>query len=81
MGDIVMRDIIIEIEDICGAIYTVGVAAGNTTSQELIDGLSETRELLTKILCEKVKSEIDAELSLSKLGAINMDFDTGDDRK
>ena len=72
-----MGDIVIEIEDICGAIYTVGVAAGKTTSQELANGLSETRELLTKILCEKVKSEIDAEVSLSRLDTYN----TGDDRK
>ena len=76
-----MRDIIIEIEDFCGAIYTVGVAAGNTINQELINGLSETRELLTKILCEKVQAEIEAEASVSKLGAINIDFGTGDDRK
>ena len=72
-----MGDIIIEIEDICGAIYTVGVAAGKTTSQELVNGLSETRELLTKILCEKVQAEIEAEVSVNKLGMYN----TGDDRK
>lgn len=72
-----MGDIVIEIEDICGAIYTVGVAAGKTTSQELVDGLSETRELLTKILCEKVQAEIEAEVSLGKLDTYN----TGDDRK
>lgn len=72
-----MGDIVIEIEDICDAIYAVGVAAGNTTSQELIVRLSDTRGLLTKILCEKVKSEIDAEVSLSRLDTYN----TGDDRK
>ena len=76
-----MGDIVIEIEDICGAIYTVGVAAGKTISQKLSDELSETRRLLTRILCEKVKSEIDAEVSLSKLDVLDTDFNTGDDRK